>query len=88
MRSVYVNVSMSDIIFGDRCAASHCPVAYALRRQFGTTRVSVLPHSARVMLAKDIHYYNLPKEAAEFIMAFDAGQYVKPISFTMVLQGD
>jgi hypothetical protein len=80
-KTLTVHVTQGDIDAGIKVNATSCPVARALRRQFAWA--SVGPSTLKVAdIAPSPHVrYKLPEEGTAFILAFDTGEDVSPISF-------
>jgi hypothetical protein len=91
-----VEVTQEDIAMGQKANCTCCPIALAIDR-IVTPNISVNVNQSRVWfseLVKDsdnwrvIPYHaNLPEDAAQFILHFDSGHYVGPISFELDVQG-
>lgn len=83
-KSIKVYVTRIDIERGKRCHSCKCPVARAIRRHgWPGARVGGMTVSEK--LDGDHPYSNLPIRAQNFIGRFDAGEKVKPFSFTLKL---
>lgn len=78
-----VRVEHWDIINGRRTAPDHCPVALAVRRQSGRSKIAVSSYS--VDLLDGMKDAELPPEARQFVRDFDSGRPVKPFSFELEL---
>ena len=76
--TITVNVTERDIAFGTRNACEYCPIARALARAIDG-KPSV--HLSYAMIGES--RYNLPREAIQFVVDFDAGLPVRPLSFTL-----
>jgi hypothetical protein len=71
-----VTVTQEDIDKGVRSHPESCPIAQALRRQYGDS-----PSVGLYNFRLNDYRYSLPEEAQVFIMEFDSRWTVKPISF-------
>jgi len=74
-----INVTREDIQKGRRGVCSSCPIALALRRAFSTDKVDV----DSFFLTIGFSAYMTPLIAVEFMAAFDRGEAVEPISFSL-----
>lgn len=77
-----IEVSRHAISAGIRSSPMNCPVALALSKYLGKT-ISVEPFEGEFCWreAYSATKHRLPKEAVDFIRAFDAGKDVAPITF-------
>lgn len=86
-----VNVSQEDIDKArEECSvegvwvACACAVAQCLQRQIDQPGLQIAVTTDYGLLVHiDPHWYKLPAEGKKFIQDFDAGEDVKPISFTI-----
>lgn len=85
-KEIEVEVLKKDIVnaresvdSGDVDTSNVCPIARALKRRVGHEFVFVNGFTADIDGIK----YILPKEATDFVVRFDEGHLVSPISFTI-----
>ena len=78
-----IDVTMDDIMFGQRGKCQHCPIARAIRRATGKLGFAVFPY--RVCNAQLRTIARLPFEATVFISAYDLEMTVEPFSFDIDL---
>ena len=77
---IKVKVMQEDIDRGLRCSTAYCPIAYAIRRETGSS-ASV----GRVVFINALDIAKLPVAAAMFVVAFDRGDFVEPFEFELEL---
>lgn len=78
MRRVRVDVMAEDIARGTRNNCFCCPIALALRR---VTGMSV--DASGDYISWGLETALTPRKAAKFMKAYDAGDAVQPLSFTL-----
>lgn len=86
---IKVEVTQEDIDNGPKWVeAKMCPVAMALKRTFGDTRIVVAPtyfcfYDENQAMVEGYHggYHQLPKEVTKFISDYDCHMEVKPFTF-------
>lgn len=83
-----VQVTMKDIIHGERNKCSRCPIALALARALGVVQgkegvVSVGPSAAAWTVDGKTGRALLPLAAQDFIHEYDRANTVKPFEFTL-----
>ena len=78
-----VNVTRADINKGCPESVHFCPIARAVRRK-GYKRVSVGNTICIGQYGHGLREFDLPYTAMNFVDNFDAGEVVKPFSFTAV----
>jgi len=83
-----VNVTEDDIKYGCKSAPGLCPVALAIKRTFGINEgVSVIPSDVAIFNENlIIQRATFPHHVRDFILDFDHGRVVQPISFDMELE--
>ncbi len=76
-----IDLTQDEIDRGNPRSYTTCPVALAMRRclKLGTPGILVGIRPGIIGLADG--GYEMPKEVADFVRAFDAGKPVKPITF-------
>jgi hypothetical protein len=81
--TIHVEVTDVDIAAGSPGDSGACPIALALRRTYPS--LMSVEVDTYVQLETDINYwqYELPTDAVQFILAFDACQFVEPFAFDM-----
>lgn len=90
--NVRVSVTPEDIACGAKGSYTSCPIALAVRRavpELTYASVSDTMVSARTKIPKgsDARYHGtLPKEAGDFVNAFDWGKEVVPFDFSLTLE--
>lgn len=88
MRTVRIEVTAKDIIYGDRWSPSTCPIARAARRAGvrGARVGSVALEAENHLLLRDASLVaSLPDPARAFVKRFDEGMTVEPFAFDVSL---
>lgn len=77
-----IEVTQVDIDSGVRRNSVYCAVATAIGRTIPTaTYITVTQQSIRLTLDDARHVYLTPPRVGEYVIAFDAGDEIKPFSF-------
>lgn len=83
--TIYIEVTQQDIDQALRNNSSHCAVAAAVSRQVDALRVSVDIQTIRMTMrgTNQRRIYLTPAKAQNYIIAYDAGDELKPFGFWM-----
>jgi hypothetical protein len=81
-KKITVIVTEEHIRTGERCDPQRCPVAWAIGEMFPLEDVYVDAHA---QVGKD--YYALPTDVSSWIMKYDRGLSMLPITFDMYRYG-
>lgn len=79
MADKWIYVTPTDIKNGEVGNCAYCPIAQAVKRKFNSNDVWVYPETMYVGNVR----YEMPRTAAEFIVAYDDHQPVQPIRFKL-----
>lgn len=79
-RDYTIEVTAEDIANGERRSLSNCPIARTIRRVLGPNFHAVVRPATR---ETETHFMLPDMTRQHFIEAFDAGEVVKPFSFTL-----
>lgn len=79
MNTIEVEVTQKDIDIGKHGSQEYCPVALAIRRAFQSEVVQISGHAGWI----DDVPIQLSDNVRSFVVAFDAGRYVSPFTFTL-----
>ena len=79
-----ISVTLSDIVCGQKGRSMHCPIALALKRNLGASKVSASPNVVSWALdGASYHDIRSPASVQTFIHRFDTGEPVYPFTFTL-----
>jgi len=84
-----VRMNGLDLRYGEAISTSKCAIARSINRQYPhLTHVRVTPRgiSATDKSAGERYKFDTPRQAVRFILRFDAGADLQPISFTARLE--
>lgn len=84
-KKVRISVTQSDIKRGIPEKGSVCPIALSIKRKLKLKDFYVLP-SAVINGEDNVRIADLPKEARDFIYAFDRNKEVSPFSFDIYIK--
>lgn len=83
---IKIDVTEADIASGERGSACDCPIAIAIRRATGCSRVYVSYDWPRFTFAGKIYDISFENtKAYDFVSAFDNGHLVQPFSFELTI---
>lgn len=82
-KTFLITVTQDDIRWGDQLDPELCPIAHAIIRTLNAKYVSVGTSRCRWTTDKGSYNASLPDEADNFIITFDRGEDVEPISFEL-----
>ena len=85
MATIHVEVTQEDIERGIPEDGACCPIAHAFRRAWGRKIEFAVDYASIEIYALCNHSAELPKEAKEFIDAFDNARDVHPIAFDVTV---
>jgi hypothetical protein len=80
--SQQIEVTQADIDAGDSVSCWSCPLALAATRAFGCTALAGTRDIA-VRTHRSYVHYSLPAEARDFVVRFDRGEPVSPMTFVV-----
>lgn len=78
-----IEVTQDDIDFGTQCDPCRCPIAMAVNRDIPGAEAYVNADGIVFYKDKVEHDYGVSDEVVDFMDAFDAGETVRPFSFTI-----
>lgn len=80
--NIVVNVTAEDIAEGVPGTCDLCPIALAVKRATGAVDVSVYETDVEIDDGESYRIFDVPGLASRFIVDFDKGNEVNPITFT------
>jgi hypothetical protein len=85
MKPVKIQVKKIDIRRGKRSSGNLCPIARSIKRQIKGCTVFVGEEEIDLVLPGNsfTNFIHMPVKAIDFVMRFDEGLTVKPISFVL-----
>jgi hypothetical protein len=90
--TIQLEVTQADIDAGERMKADRCPAAIAARRLFrryaiaGTTSIEVFPKTWLWSRSHTVLYRDDSGAMSRFVLDFDAGRHVAPVTITLRLE--